>query len=80
MDKDLFDHLITGVSLGREHTNYFIYAGELCTLECHRFPATDKDYVIVSVSKDEQDSPDMITPLLSVDPKNLKMLIEQEIK
>lgn len=79
MPDDLFDALISRVSIGIEHPNLFMYDESVCYLRCLALPATKKDYAIVSVETDDAGYPYIEVPLMDIEPKNLKMFVEVDI-
>ena len=80
MDKKLFKKLTKDVSIGREHTNLFLYKDEVCMLKCIRSPHTDDDFRIVSIEQNEYGYPYTFIKLLDVDVSELKMLIEKDLE
>ena len=80
MDTEVFNKLVKNVSLGREHSNYFLYEDTVCQIVCNRFPASNADnYRLVSIECDSEDYPFIDMPLMQVDLLKLAMLVQQPI-
>ena len=79
MKQEIFDRLTKGVSIGREHPNYFEYDGEVCQLVCKRFPSRPQDYALISIERDEYGLPYTDTTLLHMNPELITMLVANPI-
>lgn len=79
MEDNIFNYLTKEVTLFSDHQNFFLYKETVCKIKCHKFPATKNDYALVSIENDDCNNPYLNIPLINVDHKNLKMLIEVDI-